>query len=86
MLDASEYKASLGYGNAFEKGRSRIFLRNASGTTVFSAGMNSRQSAFLTNINHVNNEIEAFDWQHCLEDSKLNLKYSNLYVDDVVPG
>jgi iron complex outermembrane recepter protein len=58
------------------------YLRDGAGNIVFSAGTNPRQSAFLSTINEMNNDIYAIDWRHRFADSRLSVKLSNLQVDE----
>lgn len=58
------------------------YLVDGSGATVYSDGAKINEASFLSNINDITNDIYAVDWQHRFADSRLDVKYSNLQVDE----
>lgn len=63
------------------------YLRDSTGTTVYAAATASatapiRENAFATNANDVTSEITSIGWKHRFADSRLDVRYSRMTVDE----
>lgn len=78
-IDAS-YRRSY-YRNTYTDPES--YLKNALGATVFSAGINPRESAFASGINELVSHLYTIGYNRNFGNAKFAAKYSDMFISEV---